>query len=139
MPAACSGELSTLAPTIGGCPADTELLLFCNVAGQQGGYAFRTWGTAKACLLAGLKITFLQFKVGDVGSPMSAGQDTLQITQPNLIQDSVNVVKDGVVLPRDDSNQISYGVTYNPGGITIIFDQAVQNGQTYIVYYAYVQ
>ena len=50
----CQGELSSLAPTINGCPADTELLLFCNVAGQTGGYAFRTWATVKGCLITQL-------------------------------------------------------------------------------------
>lgn len=47
---ACQGELSSLAPVIGGCPADGEYLLFCNVAGQTGGYAFRTWATVFACI-----------------------------------------------------------------------------------------
>lgn len=143
MPAACSGEFSTLAPTIGGCPADTELLFFCNVAGQQGGYAFRPWGTVKACLLTGLKIGFLQFKVGAPGSPMVAGQDTLIVNQNNIIQDSVFITLGGPELPRDDTTSISYGVTYNPSAptpnFTVIFDQAVQNSQEYIVHYAYVQ
>lgn len=51
---ACQGELSSLAPIIGGCPADGELLLFCNVAGQTGGYAFRTWATVKGCIVSQL-------------------------------------------------------------------------------------
>lgn len=136
MAAACSGELSTLAPTIGGCPGDNELLLFCNVAGQQGGYAFRTWKTVRQCLLGNLVFVSFQFKVGTSG-PMNPGEDTLTITQDNVIQDSVNITMDGGQLPRGDSTQISYGLTYNTGNFVAIFDQVVSNGQTYIVSYAY--
>lgn len=138
MPAACSGELSTLAPTIGGCPADTELLLFVNVAGQQGGYAFRTWGTVKTCLLTGLRVGFLQFTVGQPGSPMNVGDNILIINQNNIIQDSASVVLGGSELPRNDINAISYGTpVYSATQLIITFDQQVQNGQQYIVHYAY--
>jgi hypothetical protein len=50
MAAPCQGEFSTLAPLASGCPADNEQILFINVAGQTGGYAFRTWGSVKQCL-----------------------------------------------------------------------------------------
>lgn len=139
MAAACSGELSTLAPTIGGCPADTELLLFCNVAGQQGGYAFRTWGTVKNCLFSNLQFVPFQFKIGTSG-PMNAGDDTLTITQANVIQDSVFITLDGTELPRDDDSQISYGLTYNPNlnNFVVVFNNPVSNGQTYLVHYCYI-
>lgn len=46
----CSGELTTLAPLASGCPADNEQILFVNVPGVTGGYAFRTWQSIKQCL-----------------------------------------------------------------------------------------
>ena len=137
MPGACSGELSTLAPTISGCPADTELLLFCNVAAQQGGYAFRTWGTVRQCLISSsLVFGNIQAQVGQIGSIVSAGQTVITLNVANVIPDSLNVVLNGVVLDRNDSNQISYTVVYNANNVVITLNQAAQNNQTYVFTYA---
>lgn len=80
---------------------------------------------------------FLQFTVGDVGSPMTQGETVLVISNISPIQDSVSVVLGGVVLDRNDPNQISYQVAYTFDTITITWNQGVQDGQTYLIFYAY--
>lgn len=137
MAAACSGELSTLAPTINTCPADTDLLLFVNVSGQQGGYAFRPWSVVKQCLLTqALGFGFLQSIVGQTG-PIAAGQTVIPISVNNPIADSVTISLDGSVLDRNDGTQISYTVAYSPTGIIVTLNQGASNNTTYIITYAY--
>lgn len=76
---------------------------------------------------------FLQFKVGDVGSPMTAGETELTITANNPIANTVSVVLDGIELPQDDNTQVSYTVVYSTTSVVITFNQAVSNGQLYQV------
>lgn len=86
------------------------------------------------------QFVFLQFIVGQFGSPMTQGQTVLVITQPNLLQDSVFITYGSNELPRNQSNQISYTVQYNTpasGQMTITFNQGVNNGELYIIHYAY--
>lgn len=135
MAEACSGELSTLAPTINTCPSDTDLILFVNVAGQQGGYAFRPWSVVKQCLLSqGLTFEYEQLAVP---TDLSIGAVTIRVNQTGVLQDSVVVVLDGVVLDRDESTQVSYTVSYDGTGFTITLNQGAQNLQTYVITYAH--
>src|SRR5580700_2012505 len=134
MPAAsCSAELVNLVPTINTCPSDNDLILFCNVAGQTGGYAFRAWSTIRQCLLQqGLSFKFIQFTIGQAGSPMNAGDTELVINVNNPISDSVGVILGGVVLDRNDNTQISYSTpVYTGTNISITFNQGVEDSQTY--------
>ena len=138
--AQCTGELSSLPiPVITTCPTDNELLLFTNVIGVTGGYAFRSWRTVRQCLLSKLLFVVNQFKIGQVGAPMTAGQTVLTISVLNILTDSVRISLGGSDLPRSDNTQISYTVDYyniNPNAVTITFDQGVINGQQYVIYYA---
>jgi len=143
--AACGGELSTLAPVITSCPGPNELVLFCNVAGQTGGYAFRSWQTLINCLqpsiLAALSFEFLDFVIGQINSPMVPGQTVLSIipTAPlQIIPDSINIVLNGIVLPRNDASRISYSVTYTSGTAIITFNQPVIISQQYVITYSYI-
>jgi hypothetical protein len=136
--AGCTNELYNLIPTVATCPANTELVLFMNTPGVTGGYAARPWSLVRQCLLSqGLNFVPLQFTIGVGGSPMTAGETQLVITQTGIIEDSVSVVLDGGVLDRNDSTQISYTVSYASGSVTITFNQAVQDDQTYIIFYSY--
>ncbi len=44
----------------------------------------------------------------------------------------------GPEMPTDDNTQVSYDVTISPSNMVIIFNQAVSNGQQYVIHYAYV-
>lgn len=81
----------------------------------------------------------LEFTVG--GSPlvMSDGDTILEILQPGIVQDSVEVEYVGAgELPRTLTDQQSYGIDYSdPEKVTFTFLTGVQNGQTYIVHYTY--
>jgi len=132
-------------PILTGCPGPNELIVVANAIGGLDangnytvGYAHRTMGSLITCFLNSIVFVPLQFTIGDVGSPMTAGQTVLPINQANIIQDSVNVILGGVVLDRDDDTQVSYTVSYTGNtSMTITFNQAVQAGQTYIIMYSY--
>lgn len=136
--AGCTNELSNLAPTITSCPGSNELILFCNVNGQQGGYAFRSWATVRACLSALIEFDTLQFVVGQFGAPMTVGQTTLVLNQENLIPGSVFITLSGTEIPQSDGTQISYIPTYSPGSVSILFNQGVADGQGYIIHFAFI-
>jgi|ERR1700733_2532690 len=141
---ACTIDESAL-PILTGCPGPNELVVVGNAVGgldANGGYSIgygrRTMGSLITCFLNNLVFVPLQFTIGNVGSPMLAGQTQLVITQANIIQDSVAFVLGGGILPRNDDTQISYTVDYTvPGQMTITLNQAVSNGQQYILTYAY--
>lgn len=77
---------------------------------------------------------FVQFRVGDVGAPMTAGQTTLTLNYAGVVNPSVEITLDGTELPYADSNQISYTATYNPTNVEIVFNQGVQNTQLYMIH-----
>ncbi len=132
---ACKTEISTLSVLIN-CPADTEQLLFFNVAGQSTGMALRTWATIKACLLSGIAWDRIQFQIGTLGSLMVVGDTVLVIDVPRIFENSAFVFLDSNTLYEDDSTQISYDIVYTDTEITITFNQAVRNGQKYRIVYA---
>jgi hypothetical protein len=142
---ACTIDESAL-PILTGCPGQNELVVVANAVGGLDangnftvGYGRRTIGSLISCFLSNLVFVPLQFTVGQPGSPMTSGQTVLIITQPNIIQDSVNVILGGTVLDRNDNSQISYGVSYTPltNQVTITLNQAVSNGETYVINYCY--
>jgi hypothetical protein len=140
---ACTIDESAL-PILVGCPGPNELVVVGNAVGgldQNGGYsvgyARRTIGSLITCFLQNLVFVPLQFTIGQAGSPMTAGQTILIINQVGLIQDSVQVILDGVVLDRNDNTQVSYEISYGSNSATITFNQACQNGQTYVITYCY--
>jgi|SRR5882762_293523 len=135
----CDQEASGL-PLLTGCPTDSEYFLVGNAVGGLGlgQYGRRVWADVKACILGSLKFGLLQFKIGQSGSPLAAGETVLTINQTNIVQFSAFVVLDGAVLPQSDNTQISYTIAYNTNDIVIAFNQGVSNNQTYGVYYAYI-
>ncbi len=77
----------------------------------------------------------IQFRVGDVGAPMTAGQTSLTLNYAGVVNPSIEITLDGTELPYDDNNQISYTATYNPTNIQIVFNQGVQNTQLYMIHF----
>lgn len=145
---ACTIDESSL-PILTGCPGDNELIVVENAVGGLDangmytvGYARRYWKDLAACAVRAIKYFFNDFVVGNGGSPMNAGDTVLTLNFSSLsitgiIIDSINISLDSGVLPRNDNTQISYLVSYNSTSVVITFNQAVQNGQQYIVSYAY--
>lgn len=145
---ACTIDESSL-PILTGCPGDNELIVVENAVGGLDangmytvGYARRYWKDIAACAVRSIKYFFNDFVVGNGGSPMNAGDTVLTLDFSSLsingiIIDSINISLDSGVLPRNDNTQISYLVSYNSTSVVITFNQAVQNGQQYIVSYAY--
>lgn len=136
--ATCTNELYNLVSPITTCPPDNALVLLMNVAGQPGGYASMRLDLFRQCLVSsGVGFGFLQFKIGQPGSPMNPGDDTLTISQPKVIPGSAFVSLDGVILPQDQTDQISATPIVNPTNLVVNFNQAVSNNQLYIIFYSY--
>jgi hypothetical protein len=140
---ACTIDESAV-PILTGCPGPNELVVVGNAVGgldQNGnqtiGYGRRTIGSLISCFLSNLSFVPLQFTIGQAGSPMTAGQTILIITQPNLIQDSIQVILGGQVMDRNDNAQVSYTVSYGTNNATITFNEGVQATQTYVITYCY--
>jgi hypothetical protein len=75
-----------------------------------------------------------QFKVGEVGALMTAGETTLTITLSGIVNPSAEITLDGVEVPYGRSDVISYTATYNATNIVIVFNQAVSDGQLYLIH-----
>lgn len=100
------------------------------ILGLGGGGAIINPSTGAATSLTGV---FVQFKVGDPGANMIAGETVLTLTYDYPIAGTVSVDLDGVELPQNDNTQISYTVSYNLTSVVITFNQAVQANQLYQV------
>jgi hypothetical protein len=77
---------------------------------------------------------FVQFRVGDPGALMTAGETTLTLNYAGIVNPSIEITLDGTELPYSDSNQISYTATYNANNVQIVFNQGVQNSQLYMIH-----
>lgn len=77
---------------------------------------------------------FVQFRVGDPGVPMTAGQTTLTLNYAGVVNPSVEITLDGSELPYGEDESTSYTVTYNPTTVVIVFSVAVANGQLYVIH-----
>lgn len=74
----------------------------------------------------------LQFVVGEVGSPMTNGETSLIIALDGFIENSIDVALDGIDLPQNRNDRISFTVDYsNPSQVTITWNQGVIDGQLY--------
>lgn len=137
MPNPCDTELSSL-PILSGCPLPGEYFLSGNAVGGQGAglYGRRLWSDVKSCVLSGLNFVFKQFLVG-TDPLLPPGQTTIILSVANIIQGSVFITLGGPELPQADNTQISYTVTYSPSQTTIVFNQAANAGQQYVLHYCY--
>lgn len=75
----------------------------------------------------------LQFVIGESGSLMNAGDTTLVLNYANVISGTLLVFLDGVELPTNRSDRISYSVYYTIANVTITFNQPVQNNQLFVI------
>lgn len=78
-----------------------------------------------------LRAIDIQFTIGDIASPMAAG-DTVYIVPYSYIQNgSIDVFLAGTLLPQGQTDQLSYTIVYTATNATITFNQGVQNTQLY--------
>lgn len=98
------------------------------ILGQGTSGAIVSPTTGAATSLTGV---FVQFKVGDVGALMIAGQTVLVLSYNDPIGGTVSVDLDGIELPQSDSLQVSYTVVYATTSVTLTFNQGALDGQTY--------
>lgn len=77
---------------------------------------------------------FVQFRVGDVGAPMTAGQTSLTLNYAGVVNPSVEITVDGVEMPYQEDESQSYTATYNPTNVQIVFTEGVSNGQLFIIH-----
>lgn len=126
-------------PLLAGCPGDNEILMVSGAVGGAGAgkFARRRYKDIKDCIAAGA-ITFvpLKFTIGEVGSPMVAGETALIITVSDAIVDSEFVVLDNTYIEPGETDTISYTSSFSTSEIIITFNQSVQNGQKYYIKYA---
>lgn len=71
---------------------------------------------------------FVQFRIGDVGSLMTAGETTLTLNYTGVVNPSVEITLDGTEVPYGDSLLFSYTATYNPTNVQLVFSNPVENG-----------
>lgn len=77
---------------------------------------------------------FVQFRVGDVGALMTAGQTSLTLNYDGVVNPSVEITVDGVEMPYQEDESQSYTATYNPTNVQIVFTEGVSNGQLFIIH-----
>lgn len=77
----------------------------------------------------------IDFTVGDVDSPMTAGDSVLVINQAGFIRKTVMFQPSGINLTIDDEPNVNevLSIIYTDTNVTITLSQAVQNGERYIV------
>lgn len=81
-----------------------------------------------------IETPFVQFRVGDPGSPMTAGQTTLILNYSGVVNPSVEITVDGVEMPYGEDESQSYTATYNPTNVEIVFLEGVIGGQLFIIH-----
>ncbi len=75
-----------------------------------------------------------QFKVGEVGALMTAGQTTLTITLSGIVNPSAEITLDGTEVAYGRSDVFSYTATYSPTNIIIVFNNPVENGMLFFIH-----
>lgn len=75
-----------------------------------------------------------QFKIGEVGALMTAGETTLTITLSGIVNGSAEITLDGVEVPYGRSDVFSYTATYSATNIIIVFNNPVVNTQLFLIH-----
>lgn len=75
-----------------------------------------------------------QFKVGEVGALMTAGETTLTITLSGIVNPSAEITLDGTEVAYGRSDVFSYTATYSATDIVIVFNNPVENGMLFFIH-----
>lgn len=68
-----------------------------------------------------------QFRVGNPGALMLAGETTLTLNYAGVVPASLEITLDGSEVPYGDPAMFSFTATYNPSNVEVVFNQQVQN------------
>lgn len=68
-----------------------------------------------------------QFRVGDPGALMTAGETTITFGYTGVVASSLEITLDGVEVPYGDPNVFSFTATYSANEVTVVFSSGVQN------------
>jgi len=78
---------------------------------------------------------FVQFRIGDVGAPMVAGETSLTLNYAGVVNPSVEITLDGVEIPYgSDPANFEYTVTYNANNVVIVFSNGVVTNQLFMIH-----
>lgn len=99
------------------------------IVGNSGGQVIEPPSGLGSVIVA----VYVQFTVGDVGANMTAGQTALTLSFENILLNSVSVEKDTIPLPIGLNNQQSFTVSYGPSSSVVTFNEAVADGQLFVV------
>lgn len=78
---------------------------------------------------------FIQFRIGDVGAPMVAGETSLTLNYAGVVNPSVEITLDGVEIPYgSDPANFEYTVTYNANNVVIVFSNGVVTDQLFMIH-----
>jgi hypothetical protein len=69
-----------------------------------------------------------QFRVGDPGALMTAGETTITFGYAGVVNPSLEITLDGVEIPYGDPVVVSFTATYTPTDVQVVFNAPVQNG-----------
>lgn len=75
----------------------------------------------------------VEFKVGDSGSLLNAGDTSLVLNYTSILNASVSVVVDGVPLPITQSDRLSFTPIYSTSSVTLNFNAGAIAGQVYVI------
>lgn len=78
-----------------------------------------TSGNTVVYLYKNIEYKKIQFKVGQSGAAMVAGQTVLNISDPNIFSNSLNVTLDGTTLFEDLGGAIYYNASYSSTGAVV--------------------
>lgn len=70
-----------------------------------------------------------QFRVGQPGALMTAGETTLTLNLEGIVNPSIEITSDGNEVPYGDAFVLSFTATYNPTNVVIVFSQPVVTNQ----------
>ncbi len=98
------------------------------ILGQAGGIIIAPTGGQVG--IVGVQVTFL---IGDINSPMAAGDTVLVLTYDNPIINTETVYRDNTVVQKGLTDRFSYNASYTTTSITITFTDPVQPGEEYAI------
>jgi hypothetical protein len=119
-----------------------------SLCGKYIGRATTTLGNAEGIIVipsdnpASYLVTqrfYTQFRIGDSGSPMNAGDTTLAIIDPEIVPESsdgkVNVNVDGLLDPDQLTDQVSVTAVYSLGRFDLTFNTQAMTGMVFKIDY----
>jgi hypothetical protein len=112
----CFNQYRQSADVVGGCPLDTDVILFSDDTIQ----VFRTWAGLKSCL--GVRDPNEFYTIVGQGLPIILDVGAVSYTIPNkCTPNTVKVYIDGNRKYPSECDEVYVGITYNPTNTVVFF------------------